>query len=97
MGGARLGNRRAKPFRRRTHRRELLTAADLYVQSSRREGMPISLIEVSRAACPLWPLRSEGPERSDDGRCGFSSRPVTAAPGAGDGRALADGIEPNDG
>jgi len=51
---------------------ELLTAADLYVQSSRREGMPVSLLEASRAACPIVATEVGGTrEVLDDGRCGI--------------------------
>ncbi len=62
---------------------ELLAGADLYVQSSRREGMPISLLEASRAACPIVATAVGGTrEVLDDGRNGILIAP-------GDGKALA--------
>jgi glycosyltransferase involved in cell wall biosynthesis len=37
----------------RNDARDLLTAADLYVQSSAREGMPISILEAMHACRPI--------------------------------------------
>lgn len=77
---------RARLLGDRSDAAELMAAADLFVLSSRREGLPMTLLEAMRAGCAAIGTRIGGiPEAIDDGVTG------TLVP-AGDAIALGDAI-----
>ncbi len=65
---------------------EVLLAADVFVQPSRSEGLPLAVLEAMAAGLPVVATRVGGvPEAVEDGRTGY------LVP-AGDSAALADGL-----